>query len=74
MLAAARAVEARLRRKPVILLDEIASELDEEGREKTIEALALSGWQVIAAAAELPPGEWPGKIWKADDGAVLPVL
>ena len=74
MLSAAKAAEARLRRKPVILMDEIASELDEEGRRRTIEALGGSGWQVIAAAAELPKREWPGKMWKADDGAILPVL
>lgn len=74
MLAAAKAVEARLRRKPIILLDEIASELDEEGRKKTIESLAGTGWQVIAAAAELSFREWPGKLWKAEDGAVLPRL
>jgi DNA replication and repair protein RecF len=71
MLAAGKAVEARLKRKPLILLDEIASELDREGRKITVDSLMDTGWQVIAAAAELPGAEWPGRIWKVEEGAVL---
>lgn len=73
MLAAGKGVEARLRRKPLILLDEIASELDRDGRCRMTESLEGTGWQVIAAAAEFSPEEWPGKIWKADDGAIMPL-
>jgi DNA replication and repair protein RecF len=72
MLAAGKAVEARLRRKPLILLDEVASELDREGRESTVASLGRTGWQVVAAAAEMPGGEWSGSRWKVEDGAVLP--
>ena len=72
MLAAGKAVEARLRRKPLILLDEIASELDGEGRKITVASLEGTGWQVVAAAAEMPGEEWPGSMWKVEEGAVLP--
>nr|MBP6332885.1 DNA replication and repair protein RecF [Aminivibrio sp.] len=72
MLAAGKAVEARLRRKPLILLDEIASELDREGRKITMASLAGTGWQVVAAAAEMTADEWPGSMWKVEEGAVLP--
>ena len=72
MLAAGKAVEARLRRKPLILLDEIASELDGEGRKITVASLEGTGWQVVAAAAEMPGEEWPGSMWKVEEGAVHP--
>ena len=72
MLAAGKAVEARLRRKPLILLDEIASELDGEGRKITVASLEGTGWQVVAAAAEMPGEEWPGSMWEVEEGAVLP--
>ena len=71
MLAAGKAVEARLRRKPIVLLDEIASELDKNGRESTVEALHSTGWQVIAAAAEPITDHWPGSVWKVEEGFVI---
>lgn len=74
MMAAARAVEARLKRKPLVIIDEIASELDREGREITFESLNKTGWQVIAASAELDEKEWPGVVWRAEEGAILPCI
>ncbi len=69
MIAAGRTVERRLRRKPILLLDEIASELDEEGRRFTVCTLESTGWQVIAAAAEgIDP--WPGAIWSVTSGNI----
>ncbi len=69
MIAAGRSVEGRLRRKPILLLDEIASELDEEGRRFTVSTLERTGWQVIAAAAEqIVP--WPGTLWSVEKGSI----
>lgn len=51
VLAAARAVERSLSRKPVLIFDEIASELDRAGIAETIEALTSTGCQVFAASA-----------------------
>lgn len=72
MLAAAKAVEARVKRKPIVIIDEIASELDREGREITFASLSNTRWQVVAASAELDEKEWPGTVWRAEDGAILP--
>ena len=69
MIAAGRTVEGRLRRKPILLLDEIASELDEEGRRYIVSTLERTGWQVIAAAAEgVDP--WPGAVWSVAKGNI----
>jgi DNA replication and repair protein RecF len=55
ILAAAQVVERCLARKPVLLFDEIYSELDAEGREYMIDALVSTGCQVFAATAEASP-------------------
>lgn len=73
MLAAGKAVEAKLRRKPLILLDEIASELDKEGREVTVVSLKNTGWQVVAAATEPVVDFWPGTLWKIEEGTIFPL-
>lgn len=73
MLAAGRVVERRLGKAPIILLDEIASELDEEGRKSTVAVLHRMGWQVIATAAEPVVRAWPGQVWRVDGGQVLPL-
>ena len=49
-MASALVVERVLRRKPVLVLDEITSELDESGTEIIFKSLAGSGLQVFAAA------------------------
>jgi DNA replication and repair protein RecF len=55
VLASALVVERRLARKPVLLFDEIYSELDAEGREYVTEALVSTGCQVFASTAEASP-------------------
>jgi DNA replication and repair protein RecF len=52
ILAAGRLVEGRLRKSPVLLLDDVTAELDTEGRELTGRALTETGWQVFAAGTE----------------------
>ena len=72
MIAAGRCVERRLRRSPILLLDEIASELDTAGREVTVETLRSTGWQVVATAAGEVVPNWPGLTHRVEGGAVLP--
>jgi DNA replication and repair protein RecF len=57
ILASAGVVERCLARKPVLLIDEIYSELDAEGREYVIEALVSTGCQVFASTAEASPSD-----------------
>jgi len=70
MIAASRVLEKRLRRSPLLLLDEVASELDEEGREILFRYLLEAKWQVFAATASGPIQGWPGAVWRVDDGKV----
>lgn len=71
MLAAAWAVERKVRRSPMLLLDEVTAELDEVGRDVTFRALQATGWQVFAATAEGVAYEWPGAVWDVCAGKVL---
>lgn len=70
MLGAAWAVERRLRRKPILLLDEVTAELDERGRDRTFAVLQGSSWQVFAATAGGVAYEWPGSVWVIRQGEV----
>ena len=60
ILAAGGAVKSQLGRSPILLIDEVASELDELGRQKVVQALGQSGCQVFAATAEPQSLDWPG--------------
>lgn len=51
-LAAAVVVERSLGRKPVLIFDEIASELDPIGRETILDSLISTGYQVYATTTE----------------------
>lgn len=51
VLAAASIVESETRRRPVLVFDEVASELDESGARETFDALLSTGCQVFAATA-----------------------
>lgn len=73
MLAAGWAVERKMRRKPILILDEIAAELDEEGRKTLVDALVASSWQIFAATAESSMNQWPGSIWKVHRGEIWKV-
>ena len=70
MMAAGWAVERKLRRTPILLLDEVAAELDDRGRSVMIEALSKRKWQVIAATAENAFDHWPGATWGVSGGSV----
>lgn len=52
ILATALVVEQRVGRKPVLIFDEVTSELDEGGRHALFEALLDTGCQVFAATAD----------------------
>jgi DNA replication and repair protein RecF len=70
IMASAFAVERRLARKPVLIFDEITSELDEEGRTQEIESLIGTGYQVFATTADAP-GTRGVEIHKMRDGRFL---
>ncbi|MDR1966443.1 MAG: AAA family ATPase [Synergistaceae bacterium] len=70
ILASAHVVEQKLGKKPVLVFDEITSELDEQGRELAIEALLDTGYQVFAATADALPHEGV-EIHKMRDGRFL---
>ncbi len=69
-LAAGRAVEKRYRSTPVLLFDEVTSELDEHGRLILLECFERTGWQIFAATAESFPRDFKGTTWKISSGNV----
>lgn len=71
MLAAAWAVERKVRKSPILLLDEVTAELDVGGRDATFRALQATEWQVFAATAEGVAYEWPGAVWDVSAGKIL---
>ena len=70
IMASASAVEDRYRAAPVLLLDEVTSELDAEGRAILMDCLRQSGWQVFAATAESSLPEFDGALWKLENGKI----
>jgi len=70
MMAAGWTVERKLRRAPILLLDEVAAELDDAGRSVLVETLDARGWQVFAATAESSFDGWPGAVWGVSAGSV----
>jgi DNA replication and repair protein RecF len=72
VLAAGQLIETRLRLKPILLLDDAAAELDEEGRALMAQSLAATGWQVFAAAAgaENPFGGSVSAVWEVREGKI----
>ncbi|MDR1915020.1 MAG: DNA replication and repair protein RecF [Synergistaceae bacterium] len=67
MLASARLVERCLGRKPVLIFDEISSELDESGRGAILDSLLATECQVFATTTE--PMEYSGlNTYKMQDG------
>jgi DNA replication and repair protein RecF len=73
ILAAGRLIEEKLRLKPILILDDVAAELDPEGRNLVGLALAESGWQIFASAAgtEAPFGDVPcSAIWRVRAGKI----
>ena len=70
ILAAASAVERRYRAAPVLLLDEVTSELDAEGRSLLMGCLERSGWQIFAATAESALPSFQGARWLISGGKI----
>ncbi len=62
-------LEVRRGEKPVILLDDIFSELDEDHRERLLDA--FSGHQVILTATEVPAQDFPGIVSVMDKGQLV---
>ena len=56
ILASGLLIEAQLRTKPILLLDDVTAELDAEGRELMGRALTATGWQVFVTGVEDPFG------------------
>ena len=54
IITAGKLIEAKLKRKPVLLFDDLTAELDSEGREFTYQQLVKTGWQVFITAPEKP--------------------
>jgi DNA replication and repair protein RecF len=65
ILAAGRLIEWKLRLKPILILDDVAAELDAEGRELAGLAFAGTGWQVFAAAADTSAAPFAGNAGSA---------
>jgi DNA replication and repair protein RecF len=72
MLAAAGAVSRSLARDPVLLFDEVAAELDDEGRAVLFSSLRGSGLQVFAATAEEGFSFAGAARFRVDEGRVTP--
>ena len=70
ILASGRVMELKIKRKPLLLLDEVFSELDEYGRQLVADALYDTGWQVFAASAENMLSNWKGKVYELKDGDI----
>jgi DNA replication and repair protein RecF len=74
LLAAGRLVEAKLRLKPALLLDDVAAELDKDGRERIGRALLAAGWQVFVTGAENPFDGLSASecaVWNVRAGSIL---
>jgi len=54
VIAAGRIVEAKLRVKPILILDDVTAELDADGKAIIGHTLAATGWQVFASGVEDP--------------------
>ena len=54
LITSGRLTEHRMKRKPVLLFDDLTAELDSEGRNFVHSELAQTGWQVFLTAPEKP--------------------
>jgi DNA replication and repair protein RecF len=71
MLASGKIMETKLKRKPIFLLDEIFSELDEDARQTIADALHETGWQIFATSADSTLSNWKGNVYKLNNGEIL---
>ena len=70
ILAAGRLIETKLRVKPILILDDVAAELDADGRSLMGQALAETGWQVFASGVENPFETAACATWRIRDGKI----
>lgn len=63
-------LELRCGERPVILLDDVFSELDESHRRALLESLA--GYQVLISTTHMPEGDFPVRRWSVAGGQALP--
>ena len=54
LLTAGKLIARKMKREPVMLLDDLTAELDAEGREFVHAELVKTGWQVFITAPENP--------------------
>jgi DNA replication and repair protein RecF len=71
LLASGHILKSMLKRKPIFLLDEIFSELDEEARHIVATAFYETGWQIFASSAENSLSNWRGKVYNLSDGDIV---
>jgi DNA replication and repair protein RecF len=71
ILAAGRVIRSQTRISPILLLDDVAAELDAVGRNLMGRALAASGWQVFLTGAENPFPDEESTIVPLQDGVIL---
>ncbi len=70
MLAASESVRRKIGREPVMLLDEVAAELDPSGKERLFAALYSRGGQIFAATAEPVSPKVPCSVYRVDSGKI----
>ncbi len=71
ILAAGRLIESWMRIRPILLLDDIAAELDADGRRMMGRALSATGWQVFVTGTEDPFPGTESTITLIRDGCVV---
>lgn len=72
-LAGHRLVTDRIGEPPLLLLDDVFSELDSQ-RSKALLRSLISGQTIITSASSLPPGTMPDQILRHDGTRVVPAL
>lgn len=70
VMAAASTVQRRYKMSPVLILDEVTSELDAAGRSILFECLKRSGWQTFATTAESVLPNFEGTKWNLSCGSL----
>lgn len=70
-LAGHAVVTERLETAPVLLLDDVFSELDDERAAGLLRALP-AGQALLTTAGRLPPGAEPAALWQVADGELSP--
>ena len=68
-LAAHRLVTSRLGTPPVLLLDDVFSELDPDRSDALLHTLP-AGQTILTTAGGLPPGAVPGRVLQIESGTV----